>query len=109
MGHSQAKLDDKRRKVIKAAIKIGYDAGALCLAVDGCKRSPFHMGKNDRATVYDDLGLILRSADHIDKFVRLSQQPDLTTLSPAGRQTVVAAQSWLESHADQPETADETH
>lgn len=109
MGHPQAKLDAKREKAIKSALKIGYDAATLCLAIDGCKRSPFHAGQNDRAMVYDDLGLILRSADHIDKFVRLAQQPDLTGVSATTRQSIGAVQSWLDDEAakDEQEARDE--
>lgn len=109
MGHPQAKLDDKRRKAIKAAVKLGYAVDQLRLAIDGCKASPFHQGQNDRGTVYDDLTLIVRSADHIDKFIRLAQQPALTGLSAAARQTVSAAQTWLENSAANETESEKVH
>lgn len=72
LNHPTAKLDDKRRKAISAALRIGYTADQLKAAIDGCSRTPHNMGQNDRHTVYDDLGLILRDADHIDRFIRNS-------------------------------------
>lgn len=78
MGHARAALDDKRRALIVRALK-HYSADDLRRAIDGCKASPFHMGDNDRGTVYDGLSLILRNAENIDKFVRMSgaQKPNL--------------------------------
>jgi len=72
LNHPTAKLDDKRRKAIGEALRIGYTVEQLQAAIDGCSRTPHNMGQNDRHTVYDDLGLILRSADHIDRFIRNS-------------------------------------
>lgn len=63
--HPQAKLDRNRQKVIASALK-SYDAATLCRAITGYRNSPHHMGHNDRKTVYDDIGLFLRDAKHID-------------------------------------------
>jgi len=68
--HPGAKLDAKREKVIKNALKL-YSPADLCIAIRGCSKSPYHMGKNTSGTVYDSLGLILRDADHIDSFIAL--------------------------------------
>lgn len=70
MRHPNAKLDDKRRKAIKQALDLGYTVDQLKTAVEGCARSPWHMGQNDRGEVYDDISLICRDAQHIDKFIR---------------------------------------
>jgi uncharacterized protein YdaU (DUF1376 family) len=64
-GKSRSKLDDKRKKLIRAALKI-YPAETLCQSIDGYKRSEFHQGKNDRRTVYDDIEIMLRDAKQID-------------------------------------------
>jgi len=95
MNHPKAKLDDKRRRKITARLKDGYNVSDLMRAIDGCKRSPHHMGDNDRATVYDDIELICRDAPHVDKFIKLADEPDMTVLSEAGRKTVGAAQRWM--------------
>ena len=75
LGHPRARLDDKRRKVINRALKLGYTAAELCDAIRGCSLTPHNMGINDRGTRYDELGLILRDADHIDRFIRNAKDP----------------------------------
>lgn len=61
-------LDDKRRKLIAKALK-GYSPADVCKAIRGCSKTPHNMGENDRKTKYNGLGLILRDADHIDRFI----------------------------------------
>ena len=95
MHHPRAKLDRKRRQKIRDRLADGYSTDDLMQAIDGCKRSPHHMGDNDRATVYDDIELICRDAPHVDKFIKLSDQPDMTGMSDAARQTAQAAQRWI--------------
>lgn len=69
--HPRAQLDEKRRKVIQRALK-SYSLADLKLAIDGCKKSDFHQGKNDARTVYDSIQLILRDGDKIDSFIALA-------------------------------------
>ena len=95
MHHPRAKLDRKRRQKIRDRLADGYSTDDLMQAIDGCKRSPHHMGDNDRATVYDDIELICRDAPHVDKFIKLSDQPDMTGMSDAARKTAQAAQRWI--------------
>ena len=63
--HPKAKLDPKRRRVISVALK-GYSEADLKTAITGYQNSPHHRGDNERQTVYDDIGLLLRDAAHID-------------------------------------------
>lgn len=72
--HPRAKLDDKRKAVIRKALK-SYSADDLKLAIQGCKHSDFHQGKNDSGVIYDALSLILRDGDKIDKFIALASGP----------------------------------
>ena len=95
MNHPRAKLDEKRRRKIRDRLKDGYTVSDLMRAIDGCKRSPHHMGDNDRATVYDDIELICRDAPHVDKFLKLADEPDMTRMSDAARKTAQVAQRWL--------------
>jgi uncharacterized protein YdaU (DUF1376 family) len=76
MNHGKAKLDSKRQKLINNALNIGYSITDLTGAIDGCAKSPYHMGTDGRnTTVYDSLELILRDAEHIDKFIKLNSIP----------------------------------
>lgn len=74
--HPRAKIDSKRRKVIREALKM-YSVEELKRAIDGYKRSPYHMGKNDSKTVYDDIELFLRDAKHIDAGLKFAEQGEL--------------------------------
>lgn len=76
MNHPKAKLDNKRKKLITAALKLGYSETELITAVNGCAKSPYHMAQDGRnTTVYDDIELILRDAKHIDQFLKINSMP----------------------------------
>ena len=72
-GNKLCRLDQARAYVIaRAILDYGHD---VCLqAVSGCARSPFHMGETSRKKTYNDLTLIFRDADHVEKFVALAEQ-----------------------------------
>jgi hypothetical protein len=74
MGHQRARLDPKRAKAIRAMLIAGYSVEDLELAIFGCSISPFHQGQNDRGTTFDDIGLICRDAEHVDKFIKLAEK-----------------------------------
>lgn len=74
MGHPRARLDAKRSKAIRAMLAVGYTVEDLELAIFGCSVSPFHQGQNDRGQKYEDIALICRDAEHIDKFIALAEQ-----------------------------------
>jgi uncharacterized protein YdaU (DUF1376 family) len=61
----KAKLDPKRTKIIRTALKT-YPPETLCEAIEGYRKSPFHMGKNDRQAEYADIELMLRDSKHIE-------------------------------------------
>jgi hypothetical protein len=75
MHHPRAKMDDKRKKAIKNALKIGYEAEDLKSAIVGCSLTPHNMGMNDRNEKYDGIDLILRDAAQIDRFIANSINP----------------------------------
>jgi hypothetical protein len=52
----------------RGRLKEGYSAYQLCEAIDGCRRSLFHMGANEHQTVYDDIALICRSGEKVEFF-----------------------------------------
>lgn len=69
MTHPKAKLDQKRKSKIEQALK-HYSVDDLKQAIDGCARTPFNMGSNATKERYDGLELILRDADHIERFMQ---------------------------------------
>jgi hypothetical protein len=72
--HPRARLDDKRRKLIALRLK-DYSVEELQAAIDGCAKSPHHMGQNDSHQVYDDIELILRDAKHVESFMAKAADP----------------------------------
>ena len=72
MQKPRAKLDAKRRAAIAARLKDGYTLDDLLAAVDGCKASAWHQGKNERQRAFDDLSLICRDGTHVDQFLDLA-------------------------------------
>ena len=75
MGHVKAQLDDKRRVLIRKALKMGYGTDQLCQAITGCSLTPHNQGHNDRGQRYDGLHIILRDAEQIDRFMRNADNP----------------------------------
>jgi hypothetical protein len=67
-------LDANRRGLIERALK-NYSAADVCRAISGCAKSPHHMGKNERNTVYNGLDLILRNSEKIESFIRMDVNP----------------------------------
>jgi hypothetical protein len=90
--HPRAALDPKRTATIKRALK-AYDADTLCESISGYRFSPHHMGQNDRNTVFDDIGLFLRDASHIDAGLRFFRSPPELT-SPTTQHNVTVLQNW---------------
>lgn len=69
LSHKSAKMDKKRVEKIRSALTLGYPLPILKNAIEGCLHSKYHMGENPDGKKYDSLGLILRDADHIDRFL----------------------------------------
>jgi len=67
--NGSTKLDQKRKSVIERAIR-DYGLDDTIAAVEGVAYSDYHMGKgpNSNGTKYNELTLILRDADRIEKF-----------------------------------------
>lgn len=80
---SMSKLNAKRREKLRARRREGYSDETLCQAIDGCKLSEFHMGKNDRGQKYNELATILRDGStvesHAARAAGKAQGPRITT------------------------------
>jgi hypothetical protein len=70
MDSPKSVMDNKRKGLLLNALK-HYSPADICKAIRGCSKSPHNMGQNDRSTKYNGLGLILRDAEHIDRFIGL--------------------------------------
>lgn len=93
LNHERAQLDAKRTKAIKARLKDGYSVADLCLAVDGCAKSPYHMGQNDSRAVYSDIELICRDGPKVDSFIKKAEsQPGI---DPGLQRQVQILKDWI--------------
>ncbi len=72
MSYPKAKFDPKRQKKIEAALELGYTVAQLKQAIDGCSMTPHNMGENTQGKKYNNIGLIFRDADHIERFIQNS-------------------------------------
>lgn len=71
MNSPRSVLDANRKKLISSALK-NYSIDDIFSAINGCAKSPHHMGENEQRTVYNGLNLILRNAEKIDQFIKLN-------------------------------------
>lgn len=65
--HPKSLLDNKRRRRIEWALR-HYPPEDIADAIRGAASSEFHQGQNANGRVYDDLALILRDAEHLERF-----------------------------------------
>lgn len=77
-------LTTKRKRLILQALR-DYPLDDVLDAVRGWEASPFHRGENDRGHPFNDLELLLRDAEHIEKFRDLAR--GVIRPTPQGRQT----------------------
>lgn len=91
----RAKLDDKRRALIRKALK-HYSEADLCQSISGYLNSPHHMGTDPKGngTVYDDIELFLRDSKHVDAGLKFYAEPPRTDLSAQTRRNVAAISDW---------------
>jgi len=66
-GHHRAKFDTKRERVILRALR-NYPVADCVDAVRGWKHSKHHRGENATGTVYDDISLLLRDSERLERF-----------------------------------------
>jgi hypothetical protein len=75
LNHPSAKLTKDRETKIKARLREGYTVEQCKRAVDGCRASPYHMGQNDRGSVYDGIDLIFRNGEKLEQFIGYAASP----------------------------------
>lgn len=74
LGHFRAQLNELRRRRIIDRLKEGYSVERIQQAIRGIKLSPFHMGKNDRNTAYNDIEFICRNGVNLEKFAEMEER-----------------------------------
>lgn len=99
MGHDDAKLTEKRERLVRARLK-HYTVEQLKAAIDGCKATPFNMGANRDGQVYDDLALICRDGEHVERYMRNARNGTGSAIAlpparaaPLGKKTRAIAES----------------
>ncbi len=78
MNAPTAKLDPKRKRLIKAALKLGYTVDELKRAATNVSNSDWHMGRDPTNPNKRNCGmdLIYRDADHIDRYMTMHKAGD---------------------------------
>jgi len=92
MEKPRALLTDQRRDKIEARLKEGYSVEDCKKAIDGCRGSDFHMGKNERNTQYNDIELIFRNGTKFEQFVSRAHRGGIT-YGPGGKPSNRLAQA----------------
>jgi len=73
----------------------------LMAAIDGCRASPHNMGENDRDRTFNDLELICRSRDNVEKFREMApDQPSGRTWNAEETKTIREAVKLLDERKD---------
>lgn len=73
--HPKARMDAKRTKAIAGMLKL-FGTDDLLKSISGYRKSNWHMGKNDRKKVFDDIELFMRDAKHVEAGLKLFDDPN---------------------------------
>lgn len=77
-GAPQTVFTDRRRRLLERTLR-DYNFETCIAAINGCALSDFHMGQNSRNRKYNDLELIFRDAQHIERFAGMALEASLRT------------------------------
>lgn len=80
---------------IRARLREGCSVDDLKLAIEGCHKSRWHQGDNDRNQRYDSLELIVRDSSKVNQFIELAAKGEGPVLSEKTRRTLSARESYL--------------
>jgi len=76
----RTRLDEKRRRTIDRALE-AHPIEDVLDAVVGWRHEPFYCGENDRGRTFNDLGLLLRDAEHVERFRDMARR-EATKVEP---------------------------
>lgn len=105
MDKQRALLTPERRMKIDARLKEGYTIEQCKAAIDGCRSSDFHMGKNERGTVYNDIELIFRNGAKLEQFAERGEKKGGLTYGSNGKLSNRLAGGDREARIHDPEAA----
>lgn len=74
MNKPKAVLDEKRRALIRLRLK-DWTAEELHTAIAGCAGDAWSQGDNNRGKPFNELSLILRDNERIERFIELAKTP----------------------------------
>lgn len=77
MGKQNSRLTPTRKTKINSRLK-HFSEEQIKSAIDGCSKSQFHMGENDNRTEYNDIVLICRNDENIEKFMAVNIKQSTT-------------------------------
>jgi len=93
--------DGKRRTSCETRLKKDSNLEDILAAIDGCRASPHNMGENDRDRTFNDLELICRSRDNVEKFREMApDQPSGRTWNAEETKTIREAVKLLDEKKD---------
>ena len=85
-------------KAIAARMAEGYSVDDLCKAIDGCHRSPFHLGQNESGTKHTGLRIVVRDGSQVANFISMANNPTpcpTQPVSPATQRLISVGNAWL--------------
>jgi hypothetical protein len=99
--NGSTKFSPKRQRVIKARLSEGHTEDEIRRAVFGCSRSDWHMQRGKYADRdgdrHDDLTLILRDSEHVERFARMAGDAPLPGGRPDVTETAAASTTWKQA------------
>lgn len=75
--HPKSLPGRKERDKIRDRLGEGWSVEQIQEAIDGCHRSPFHCGQNDKQQIHQSLELIVRDSKHVQQFVEIRDTPSV--------------------------------
>ena len=78
MGKKRAVLDKNRHRDIAWGIAV-YNVEQCKQAIDGCAASGWHMGQNKNKVAYNDITLIFRDSEHVERFLDIYDENNKTS------------------------------
>jgi len=78
MSKKRAVLDKNRHRDLAWGIAL-YNVEQCKQAIDGCAASSWHMGQNKHRTAYNDITLIFRDAEHVERFLDIYDETNKQT------------------------------
>ena len=87
-------LSPKRKKVIESRLKDGYSVDDIKHAIVNCSNTPHNMGKNSNNQKYNDIELICRNPENLERFRDNSGSPQKELYSSTTEQNIKNLSDW---------------